>query len=67
VRPFELEEALAERIAAGDLGAGARLSDRELARDHGVGRMGARQVLGGLARRGLVELRDHHEAIVSRP
>jgi GntR family transcriptional regulator len=67
VRPFELEEALAERIAAGDLGAGARLSDRELAKDHGVGRMGARQVLGGLARRGLVELRDNHEAIVSRP
>ena len=65
--PFELEDALAERNAGGDIRAGQRMSDRELVRDHGIGRLGARQVLGGLARRGLVELRDGHEAIVSRP
>jgi GntR family transcriptional regulator len=64
---LELEEALAERIASGELRPGQRMSDRELARDHGVGRLAARQVLGGLSRRGLVELRDHHEAIISRP
>lgn len=67
MRPFELEEALAERIATGDIGAGQRMTDRELVRDHDIGRLGARQVLGGLARRGLVELRENHEAIVSRP
>ena len=67
MRPFELEEALAERIAVGDIGAGQRMTDRELAHDHDIGRLSARQVLGGLARRGLVELRDNHEAIVSRP
>lgn len=67
VRPFELEEALAERITAGELRAGQRMTDRELARDHDVGKVGGRQVLQGLARRGLVELRENHEAIVSRP
>jgi GntR family transcriptional regulator len=67
VRPFELEEELADRISAGDLRPGQRMSDRELARDHDIGRLGARQVLGGLSRRGLVELREHHEAIVTRP
>jgi GntR family transcriptional regulator len=67
VRPFDLEEALAERIAVGDLAPGTKLTDRDLARDHDLGRIAARQVLGGLARRGLVELRDHHEAIVARP
>jgi GntR family transcriptional regulator len=66
VRPFELEEALAERIAAGAVPAGSKLSDRGLAKEHGVGRLAARQVLGGLARRGLVELRPGHEAVVSR-
>ena len=67
MRPFELEEALAERIAAGELAAGSRMTDRELARDHDVGRLGARQVLAALSRRGLVELRENHEAVVSRP
>jgi len=67
VGPFELEEALAERIASGDLRAGQRMTDRELARDHDAGRSAARQALAALARRGLVELRDHHEAIVTRP
>jgi GntR family transcriptional regulator len=67
VRPFDLEEALAERIAVGELGAGQRLTDRDLAKDLGVGRLAARQVISGLARRGLVELRDNHEAIVARP
>jgi GntR family transcriptional regulator len=67
VRPFELEEALAERITAGELRPGQRMTDRELARDHDVGRLGARQVLAALSRRGLVELRENHEAVVSRP
>lgn len=67
MRPFELEETIAERIVSGDIDAGQRMTDRELARDHDVGRLGARQVLGALSRRGLVELRDNHEAIVSRP
>lgn len=67
MRPFELEEALAERIAAGELAAGSRMTDRELARDHDVGRLGARQVLAALSRRGLVQLRENHVAIVTRP
>ncbi len=67
MRPFELEEALAERIGSGELRAGQRMTDRELAKDHDVGRTGARQALAGLANRGLVELRDNHEAIVTRP
>ena len=67
MRPFELEEAIAERIAAGELAPGQRLTDRDLARENGMGRLGARQVLAALSRRGLVELREHHEAIVTRP
>ncbi|CAA9494373.1 MAG: hypothetical protein AVDCRST_MAG85-1393 [uncultured Solirubrobacteraceae bacterium] len=67
MRPFELEEAIAERIVGGDIRPGQRMTDRELVKDHDVGRLAARQVLAALSRRGLVELRDHHEAIVTRP
>lgn len=67
MRPFALEETIAERITGGEIAPGVRLSDRELAKEHGTGKLTARQALGGLARRGLVELRDNHEAIVSRP
>jgi GntR family transcriptional regulator len=67
VRPFELEEALAEQITTGELSPGRKLSDREIARENDISKVGARQVIGALARRGLVDLRDHHEAIVTRP
>ena len=65
--PFELEQALAERIASGSLAPGVVLSDRALAKEHDVGKSAARQALGALSRRGMVVLRDGHEAVVSRP
>ena len=67
MRPFELEETLAEQIASGSLPAGQTLTDRDLARTHGVGKMTVRQAMGGLAKRGLIDLRHGHEAIVARP
>ncbi len=65
--PFELEEALAEQIISGTLRVGSPLSDRELAREYGVGKIAVRQAIGGLAKRGLVDLRGGHDAIVARP
>jgi GntR family transcriptional regulator len=52
----QIEEALAERIASGELRTGERLPpERDLARDLRVSRMTVRQALSSLAARGLVE------------
>ncbi len=52
----QIEEQIADRIAAGDLPEGARIpSERDLAAGLGVSRMTVRQALTALAARGLVE------------
>jgi DNA-binding GntR family transcriptional regulator len=58
----QIEERLAEAIAAGNLEPGDRLpSERDLAERLGVSRMTLRQALGSLARRGLlVRARGRH-------
>jgi len=52
----QIEEQIADRIAVGELPAGARIpSERELATGLGVSRATVRQALASLAERGLVE------------
>jgi GntR family transcriptional regulator len=62
----QIEEQLAERIAARELEAGSRLpSERELARGLGVSRVAVRRALTGLATRGLVERAAGRGAVVA--
>lgn len=62
-----LRDLLADEIVNGLLAPGAPLEEVELARRFGVSRTPVREAIRDLAASGLVEVRPHRSAIVSRP
>ena len=62
-----LRDLLADEIVNGLLAPGAALEEVELARRFGVSRTPVREAIRDLAASGLVEVRPHRSAIVSRP
>lgn len=62
-----LRNLLADEIVNGRLAPGASLEEADLARRFGVSRTPVREAIRDLAASGLVEVRPHRSAVVSRP